>query len=924
MKTWISHYPAASILLILLFAVGGLKAQTYGIHGRILDEQGAPLCYATVTLLHPEDSTLAFYGISNPEGEYNISRITGGEYLLQSAYVGLETFYRRLRFPLPQGETMETIIMKRKAVNLPSVEIEAERIPFLIKEDTIEYSAGSYRTRPDAVAEDLLRQLPGVEVDRNGNIRAMGEDVRNVLVDGREFFSSDPKVATRNLPARTIDKIQVYDKASDQSELTGIPDLQKNKTVNIVLKEEHKSSWFGNLKGGFGTGTHYQGSGKLYRFDKKNQFAALGMVNNINQFGFSFQDYLDFSGGIQNMMSSGNTARITISSDGGLPVDFGQETRGLVTTGAGGLNYSYEPVKDNRFNVSYLGNVNGKKEDGTIHTENYAGSSSFIQDEESKTSSTEGAHQVNLGWKNRSDSIVNYGIQGKFALSGGSGQAENEIRSYSGDTLMNMLDGLNNSKTRQLAGDLRANWMKKGKGKLKLWKTTADISYSRELNRSDWENITRFFGTPLPLYENQYLRNEVNRLDYALDPSLLLQIGKRAYIEPTITAGEEKEWLSREQGIPGNPEQRIDSLSPEFDSKYLYVRPGITFKYNTKKTQTNISASVETGRTSNRLAGTGDVSSPLFYILPGFSWEYEYKTGSRITFFYSSSVNTPGIRQLLPVANTSNPLYLMAGNRYLKPEYSHNVAGQWFLYDAFTFTTLFVTLSGAYTQDKISYSRNIDSRLGQSTTLINVPDDYSASLRSDFSRPVRKLGINLNLGIRESWNKSYSMVNGARNSNINWNHSIRFSVDNRKKEKIDISAGTEFDLTNARYRGDENLNNDYFNLVYFGEVQYYPHPRWNFMVNAEVSNYNAESFGDAVSIPLLRAEISYYFLEDKRAILKLEAYDLLNRNTGISRVSEQNYLRESRYTMMGRYVMLSLTYRLNRFGGNEGWLQMRR
>jgi len=614
-------------------------------------------------------------------------------------------------------------------------------------------------------------------------------------------------------------------------------------------------------------------------------------------------------------------ARISISSDNSFPINFGQPVNGLVTSGAGGVNYSHEPVEENRFNISYLGNGIGKSLDEITHTENFTPESSFIQDQQSHEESEDWSHRLNLGWRDKSDSIQTTNLYGTVSLLQGNTNYGSETRSYQGDTLMNMLDNLTRSSSNRIASNLNASWLRKLRGDWKLFKVSGDASYNYSLSKSEWENITRYLGTVDPYIDNQYLHNNSDRLNYSLASSVLRKVGKNLYLEPMINLGGTHEWLDRIQGIPGESDQVIDSLSPVFSTRYLWMRPGLGFSRNTKSTQLTLSARVVLGRMSNILDDTSSQFSDLLFFIPRFSWEYEYKTGNRLTMYYESYVNTPAASQLLPVVNNQNPLYLFYGNRSLKPEYHHDVFANWFLYDAFTFTSLFVSLNGGYTHNKISYARNVNDSLGQTTTLINVPDDYSASLQADFSRPIRKLGLNVHLGLRESWNQSTTLIDGQENVNINWNHAIRLSVDNRKEEKWDVSVGAEFDLTNARYSIQESLNTDYFNLVYFGEIRYTPSDRWHFLIGADVTTYNAESFQDAVSIPLLRAEINFYFLKNNRAMLTLEGYDLLNRNTGIKRVSEQNYLRETHSNIIGRHVMLSLKFRLNRFGGNKSGIE---
>ncbi len=278
--------------LILTAAVA--QAQTQNLQGIVLDGQGKPMKFATVSLLSPEDSTLMFFGISNASGVFEIRNSSKGKYLLQVAMLGYKTYYRDVQLPVGDDGDLGTIIIDQLDVQqMKGVEITGERIPLLIKKDTVEYDAAAFKTKPDANTEELLRKLPGIEVDRAGNIKAQGEQVDKVFVDGKEFFGNDPKVATRNLPADAIKKVQVYDKKSDRSEFTGIDDGSRERSINLMLKDGKKQGYFGDVTAGGGTNERYKAAAKLYRFRPESQFAVMGMSNNINRSGFSFSDYLN-------------------------------------------------------------------------------------------------------------------------------------------------------------------------------------------------------------------------------------------------------------------------------------------------------------------------------------------------------------------------------------------------------------------------------------------------------------------------------------------------------------------------------------------------------------------------------------------------------------------------------------------------------
>ncbi len=907
---WLLIFPVWLLSMAVL-------AQSNTLTGEILDEKGEGLGYATVALMHPADSTLAFFGITNVSGHFEIRNTKPGEYLMQVAYLGYKTLYRGITLPLVSGNSLGAMVMQPNPISLKEVQVKGEYIPLLFKKDTIEYNAAAFKTKPDAVAEDLLRKLPGVEVDRSGNIRAVGQDVKNVLVDGKEFFGNDQKVATKNVPADAIKKVQVYDKKSDESEFTGISDGSHDKTVNLVLKDDKKKALFGDVMSGGGTGDHYQGSGKIYRFTGANQFAALGMVNNINQFGFSFSDYLNFSGGI-GAMGSGGSAQINITSDNNYPVNFGQPVNGYVTSGAAGLNFSHEFRKNNRFFISYLGNASETRLDQQIHTQNFLPGGSFIQQNVASGDEENQAHRLTFGYKNRIDSTRNFVLSGGASLTNGHGSEVSSTGSYHTDSLISTLMSKNSNRNNRFSGNFTGSYIKKLRSDRTNIKLSANGTYSYGLGRADWQNGLQYYNPVQTAESQQYQKNLSDKLGGDVSLSLTQALGKLFYFEPIIQVGFSGEQIDRKQGIPVNTGEITDSLSPVFSSRYYSMKPAIKLKRNTEKTKLAITGAMELGRMINRLNNKESLQTDVCFFTPRISYEYEHKTGRRLAFTYTSSVNAPTANQLLPVVNNINPLMLTYGNRSLKPEYISEANFNWWLFDQFSLTSLFTSVDFKYTHNKINWSQTINDSLGQTMTLLNVPDDYTASASVDFSTPVRMLGLTLHTSLRESWNQGITYVNKVENNNTNLTHRLIVSFDNRKKEKWDVNLGVSFTLTDAHYSVQESLNNRYFDLGYFGEVRFTPNEHWSFAASADVTNYNARTFNNMVNIPLIGTEISFYFLKHNRGLLTITGFDLLNKNTGIERVSEMNYLRETRSNIIGRYLMLSFKYRLNKFKDQSG------
>jgi len=299
------------------------SAQTnrFDVSGSVTDTLSVGLRGATVVVLTRADSVLTKFATTAADGAFTIKRVPVGDYILQVTFVGFEAY--RHNFSLSNADYDAGDIKLSDSIGeLGELVVSSEHIPMVVKGDTLEFNAAAFGVRPNAVVEDLLRRLPGIEVDADGTVTAQGKEVQNVLVDGKEFFGNDYKIATKNLTAEAVDKVQVYDKRSDMAEFTGVEDGAEEKTINLELKEDHKQGYFGNMSGGYSAEGRYDGQASVNRFSSTTQLSFLGNVNNVNRQGFSFGDYINFVGGMSAMggggfrMDSGGLQLGTDLSDG--------------------------------------------------------------------------------------------------------------------------------------------------------------------------------------------------------------------------------------------------------------------------------------------------------------------------------------------------------------------------------------------------------------------------------------------------------------------------------------------------------------------------------------------------------------------------------------------------------------------------------
>jgi len=909
------------IILVFAFLALGvlLKGQTFQLKGEILDEKAAPLSTATVVLLNPADSTMSYFAVSGKNGQFEIGNIKKGDYLLQISLITYKTIYRDLSFPSSFGGDIGSVILIPKPVGLNEVNITGERIPVKIRKDTIEYEARAFKTKPDAVAEDLIKKLPGMEVDRAGNIKAMGEDVKNVTVDGKEFFGNDPKVATRNLPADAINKVQLFNKKTDESRFTGIDDGERNQTLNLVLNEDKRKGIFGDVSAGGGTGRHADAGARIYKFSKKTQLAGLGMFNNINQFGFSLSDFISFSGGMS-ALSSGSGLTIH-GDDSSFPVNFGQPVYGTGSNGAAGLNFSVSKSDDTRFFASYLGSGSSRELTDNSSSRYFKSDGSYFVNERTNQIKRDSSQRLNLGWRKLINEKQNIIFNGRASYN----SASNPLNSFSGgflnDLQANSLARNTNEIKSGLSGDGDISYLLKLNAGKTILKLTARGGYSGSKSSTRFFDTTRYFNPYILNIENQFYNLRSSDENWSTAISLTQMITKHSFLDLSLLTRFSNEEINRKQGDISDIMIPIDSLSPSFKKSEKYLQPAVTWKYADPKSVVSLSLSGYAGNFSSLLNRDHKVTG-YFYLAPRASWEYNYKSGRRLMIDYLTGMTTPGATQLLPTVNNINPLSLIYGNRNLRPEYYHNMRISWWLFDEFSFTTLLASIDTRYTLDKINYSYSVDSNLRQILSPVNMKDDWTTGADIDFSTPFRPLGIKMDLSISENFNRGRNFINGTENINSNLIHRISLTLQNRKKTHWDIETGSTLTLTDSKYSIEKTLNNVYQDISWFSEIRYTPGARFSFMVSTDITNYSAQTFNNAQIVPLLGTELSYYFLKNQRGILTLKGFDLLNRNTGIERESQLNYLVERKSDIIGRYLMISFKYRLNKFGDNKNGIDI--
>jgi hypothetical protein len=928
------------LLLICFLTLSQSTAQNsiWTLSGSLQNEKSEALSSATITLLHLADSTLLAFGVSNEKGEFEIRNIRDEDCLLQISFVGFETFFQKVS--RPQNSliyNLGTVTMKEKTQEMDEFTLE-DIAPITIKKDTIEYHADAFKTQPNASVEELLKRLPGVEVDQEGNIKAQGETVNRVLVDGKEFFGTDPKLATKNLLAEAISKVQILDRRSEQSLFTGIDDGQREKTINLKLKDDFKKGFFGNVTGGYGNDNRYRLQGNLNRFSEKQQFSFLGLSNNVNEQGFSIDDYINFQGGIQSFASGGQISVMVGGPGGGsagIPLNSGQRLNGIMNSHAYGANFNQDFNKNTQLRSSYFFNQLNHKITQDTERLNFFPSGDFTFQENSIQDNKSNNHRLNL--------IIDHKIDSLNSLrSTSSAQLSNTDRFARSETSNRDLDGnlLNRGERDNLTfGDtyqvntemlLRHRFNKPGK--------TISANLTLGTNASDYEGVlyarNEFFGeNPSTEIIQQENTQKNQSLNYGANIAYTEPLGGRKYLELVYNFRQNINTVDREV-FDRDGENLVFNmaLSNKFNTVYTYHRPGANVSYNAGNYNIVAGLAMQATSLNGELLLFDEVVNNSFQnLLPSARLNYSFSNSKNLMFNYQTSVNEPSIEQLQPVINNADPLNIYVGNPELRPAYIHSWRANYNSFDMGRLVNLFANAFVNYTENAIVNAQSIDERLIRTITPVNVRNNMVLGGNLNFGFPIKAINSRFNFGPNANYSKGFNQINDIEDqiqiNNLGGN--IRY--DFNWKEFVNLGLSANVSRQSTSYAFNEQQNQLFFNQNYSAELGLNFLKKYAFAGSFNYLKYNSQTTDFNEAIPLLNLSLSRFVLKNNMGEIKLSANNLLNRNIGVSQRADINFIEQTVTNNLGRIIMISFTYKLNNklnplsnMGGPGGGVRMMR
>ena len=917
---------------LFVILAGSTSAQKFTIKGQLADSTGT-LAGATILILQQKDSSLVQFGVSNANGLFEIKNISQGDYLFKITFVGYASYAQKLS-PRPANGfeiNLGKIKMYPKSSQLNEVVVKGEKDPVTVKRDTIEFNSASFKVKKNANVEDLLKKMPSIEVDNDGNITAQGEQVQKVMVDGKEFFGQDPKLATRNLPADAVDKVQVYDKKSDQTVFSGIDDGQRQKTINLALKEEKRHAYFGNDMLGAGSDLtnqknngRFQATAGLNRFENGNQLSFLGMGNNVNQQGFSFSDYANFFGA-------------STGGGGGQQPSTGQQN-GIVTNLAGGLNIN-QTVNNSKtkINGNYFYNHLDQNLGTTTHRINYLPpndssiSNTYDFDQVTQQHSTADNHRINLIVDHKIDSAnsIKFTSNLAYTLTDQSLKSDGKTMNIGNTALKNenqsATNSDGNSETLTSSLLLRHRFAKKGR----TISANLNFNYSEIDSKGILNSTVTVYteaGKAVKPTDQRNLQN-TSSPTYGGTLSYTEPLGNRKYLEFNYNFTSDVNRVDKEvYDKAGDGETLNSNLTNKYNSNYLYSRPGINLRINRDKYNFSIGAGFQETHLYGHLVLKNVVIDRQFQMIqPALHFNYDFASSKRLRLDYTSSMQEPSVSQLQPIINNSDQLNLTVGNPQLQPAYSHLVRSNFTFFDPANFMNVFALINANYTANAITSAQWVDpTTLVRTTMPVNVKNSAS-------------LGGNVNLGIPVShWNSRFSFgpnYNATKNYNVLSGDGFKTQDESQVNQQtiggttrynytlgdmliFDLSANLSYQETKYRFNTQQNSstsqNQYYFNKTYTAELNINFLKSYSFNTEMDYFIYNSATTNFHQTIPLWKMSVSRFLLKGKSGELKLAVNNLLNYGVSINQTATSNYLQQQTTNNLGRYLMISFTYALNR------------
>lgn len=913
-------------LIFILFAGQLLQAQgTRNVTGKVLDTARVPLNKASVSLFYetPGDTLRA---LTNSQGEYRFAGVKSRPFFIKVSFQGFNAEQVRVTNE-GQEVQVETIRMTPGYKSLQEIVISTP--PIVIKEDTVEFKADSFKVKPNAMVEDLLKKLPGVSVDKDGNITAQGKQVTRVKVNGKDFFQGDAKTATRELSADMIDKVQVVDDYGDQANMSGIKDGEPEKVINLQLKKDKNKGVFGRVTAGGGTNERYQVNGNVNYFNNNKQISLIGNTNNINQNLFSQNDpganLAGGNGGGNRGGGGGGGGMQQIFSMGGLNSANSGGGDGISTTHALGTNFrnDFDKNKGSLYG-SYV--FTRRMTDGIrdVSQQNLFQSNSFTNNQNTRYYNQSNNHRAFLNWEYNIDSFNYIKVTPNFSYNESNNKSKTDFGYIDSKGLTtsagsNLDSSLNNSPSLNVTALYNRKFRTRGRNlSVNLTFNTSET----ESERNTVNQTTNYIQTPpATVTLKQLINQDNNNRGVTLRAQYSEPIRKDRFLDliyqyrQTYTKSDRSTY-----NVAGASPVILPALSNAFENYFNEQRYGLNYRTVKKKYNYTIGVSVQPVELKGYSITKDSAYTPQRRVMffPVGRFVYNFTRTKGLNFNYQGNARQPSFTQLQPVRDISNPQYQTQGNPNLKPEQYHNFN---LFFNNFNFQSgkvLFLGLNTSFIQNQIV---NNTISLGQGGAQLTIPENvngyYNVALFYNWQKPFKNRTYVVSLNGVANYNHNINLIDSARSIGTNILVGQGLNFEYNLKEWLEVDLGARYNLNSARYSLQEQLNQNYGSWVLTSNSRMDIPGGLTFRYDFQYTINNGLAQGVNGNIALLNASLEKTILKKKNGFIRLYAFDILNQNKSITRSVTANSIVDTRTNRLTRYVMLSFTYRLNRFTGQQ-------
>lgn len=899
-----------------------------------------PIPGTAAVLLKP-DSSIYKGAPTSPEGIFSIDNVDAGNYILQIRSVGYKYQYKSI---VVANELVRTgpIFLEIDSKNLKELNVEGAQVRTEQKGDTTQFNAAAFKTNPDANLEDLVKKMPGMTVE-NGTLKAGGETVQKVLIDGKEFFGDDAATALKNLPAEVVEKIQVFDKLSDQAQFTGFDDGNSRRAINVITRGGGlKNASFGKFYAGYGTEDRFNAGFNYNKFKGNRKFTILGQSNNINQQNFSSQDLIGLTGGSAGGGRAGGGGMMRMmgmvpgASD---PSNFMvNQSNGINTTHTLGINYSDSLSPKLKFQGSYFFNNTYNETEKTVNRAFFLNDTTTQNYNETNTSwSNNLNHRLNLRIEYTLDTMNSIIYTPRVSWQGNQTGSDLDGRTrINSDSLLSTTQTLNSSTNLPYSVNNNLLFRHRFKKTGRTVSLALNADWNERNGTSDLTTSNGFAIADSTITFGQKGENYTNSQTYSANLMYTEPLGKALQLFLNYAPSRTYNFSDRETfriDTLTNEYTRLDtSLSNRFNNIQTTNRGGAGIRLRTPKLMGVVNVNLQEFTLQNATSFPSDLSlrKSWLNVLPFAMLNFKFSSATNLRLFYRTNTNAPSVAQLQNVVDNSNPLQLSTGNPDLKQEFSQSITARFGTTNANTSRSLFFNGSASFTNQYIANATllaNGDTTVYEGIKLrpgaqlsrpVNMNGYFAVRSLLTYSTPVKFLKSTLNFQAGNNYILTPGMVNGISNETANTAWSGGVVVASNISEKLDFTLSYNGGWNIVENTLQPQLNNNYQIHTAGAKINWMPSKR--FVLNSDF-NYNqyiglGEGFDQ--QFILWNAYLGYKFLKNQAGELKISAFDILNQNNSITRTVTETFVEDNITRVLNRYFMLTFTYTLRSFKPANG------